>query len=415
VITSYGYLQTETIYVLELPNSIINVKSGGRFEPLSPGANLGQSVTIEEGGHLSLSASSTVTMASPLYLGGLMDTCGPSMILDNAQPIEVTSDTTTINWINGNLIVYGGLNAGGHTIVHINAIGASLIVDQNGVLDLGTANNNVAGLAVQLAATAHLTKNWYMAGMTIALGTGTLIADNDLTIDGASATSITSTASKIYANGHAVTVKNLGDKAVTCYGCIDGGGNGASVVFVYSNATVTSSTYTVSALSGGTGTIMNVPYDTSKTTFETALTKGESHQTWNDSNIDDPVVSGNTLTITAQDGTTTATYTITVNDPVCTESNWTSSVSPETCPSSGQQTKTWTKSGTCSGGATHSATETVSCTYVPPSSGGSALLLLLPSKPIQAQTQIEQIKAKLIMLITQLIQLLTLQVSQLPK
>jgi len=49
----------------------------------------------------------------------------------------------------------------------------------------------------------------------------------------------------------------------------------------------------------------------------------------------------------------------------CTDSNWSSTLSPTTCPSSGQQTRTWTKSGTCSGGVTHNPTETVSCTYVP--------------------------------------------------
>jgi len=50
----------------------------------------------------------------------------------------------------------------------------------------------------------------------------------------------------------------------------------------------------------------------------------------------------------------------------CTESNWSSSISPSTCPSSGQQTKTWSKVGTCTGGVTHPATETVTCVYIPP-------------------------------------------------
>lgn len=47
----------------------------------------------------------------------------------------------------------------------------------------------------------------------------------------------------------------------------------------------------------------------------------------------------------------------------CTESNWTYTLSPMTCPASGTQTKTWSNIGTCSGGATHSSTETVSCNY----------------------------------------------------
>ncbi|MFA6185329.1 MAG: hypothetical protein WC720_04255, partial [Candidatus Shapirobacteria bacterium] len=47
----------------------------------------------------------------------------------------------------------------------------------------------------------------------------------------------------------------------------------------------------------------------------------------------------------------------------CNEDNWTSTLSPTACPVTGQQTKTWTKVGTCEGGVTHPSNETVSCTY----------------------------------------------------
>jgi hypothetical protein len=78
-------------------------------------------------------------------------------------------------------------------------------------------------------------------------------------------------------------------------------------------ATVTSATYTVST--GGTPneTIANVPFGTTKATFLAALTMGEANQTWNETAITDPVLSGNTLVVTAQDGVTTVTYTVTVN------------------------------------------------------------------------------------------------------
>ncbi len=79
------------------------------------------------------------------------------------------------------------------------------------------------------------------------------------------------------------------------------------------NAAVTSSVYTVSSLTNNAGTITNVPYGTSKATFETAISKGEVNQTWNDSGVANTVVTGNTLVVTAQDGSTTAIYTITVN------------------------------------------------------------------------------------------------------
>ena len=46
---------------------------------------------------------------------------------------------------------------------------------------------------------------------------------------------------------------------------------------------------------------------------------------------------------------------------LCTESNWILTLSPTACPTTGQQTKTWTKTGTCTEGVTHPATETVTC------------------------------------------------------
>jgi predicted ribosomally synthesized peptide with SipW-like signal peptide len=78
-------------------------------------------------------------------------------------------------------------------------------------------------------------------------------------------------------------------------------------------ATVTSATYTVSAGGTATETITNVPFSTTNATFLAALTKGQVNQTWVDIGIADPVVTDNTLVVTAQDGTTVVTYTVTVN------------------------------------------------------------------------------------------------------
>jgi len=52
--------------------------------------------------------------------------------------------------------------------------------------------------------------------------------------------------------------------------------------------------------------------------------------------------------------------------PLCTESNWTSTLTPINCPSNNQQTKTWAKIGQCQGGTSHPAEETVSCNYQAP-------------------------------------------------
>jgi len=78
-------------------------------------------------------------------------------------------------------------------------------------------------------------------------------------------------------------------------------------------ASITSSSYTIGALVSNTGTITNIPFGTSKTSFLAALTKGQADQSWNTSDLSDPVVSGDTLVVTAQDGSTIATYTVTVN------------------------------------------------------------------------------------------------------
>ena len=85
-----------------------------------------------------------------------------------------------------------------------------------------------------------------------------------------------------------------------------------TITGVSSNATVTSSTYTVS--SGGTSseTITNVPYGTSKADFLSNISKGNANQTWSDTDISDPVFTGDTLVVTAQDTTTVVTYTVTV-------------------------------------------------------------------------------------------------------
>ncbi len=77
-----------------------------------------------------------------------------------------------------------------------------------------------------------------------------------------------------------------------------------------SNDKITSSVYTIDQ----TGlTIIGIPFATSKSDFEKSLTKDESDQIWDDSGIEDPVASGDTLTVTAQDGTTKAIYTISVD------------------------------------------------------------------------------------------------------
>ncbi len=74
-------------------------------------------------------------------------------------------------------------------------------------------------------------------------------------------------------------------------------------------AHVTSSIYTVS----GTD-VTNIPFNTSKATFLSNLTKEDSNITYDDSKISDPVVTGDSIITTAEDGTTSITYNVTVNE-----------------------------------------------------------------------------------------------------
>lgn len=81
-------------------------------------------------------------------------------------------------------------------------------------------------------------------------------------------------------------------------------------------ATVTSAVYTVSAGGTASETITDVPFATSKADFETALTKGDINESWDDTAIEDPVATGDVLVVTAQDGVTAVTYTVTVSSPI---------------------------------------------------------------------------------------------------
>ncbi|MEI7462795.1 MAG: immunoglobulin-like domain-containing protein, partial [Candidatus Taylorbacteria bacterium] len=80
---------------------------------------------------------------------------------------------------------------------------------------------------------------------------------------------------------------------------------------------ITSTSFTIGSSETSTTSITNIPFGTSKASFISSLTKGEPNQAWTDTGITDPVVTGNSLFVTAQDASTTKEYLITVNaDPV---------------------------------------------------------------------------------------------------
>lgn len=96
-------------------------------------------------------------------------------------------------------------------------------------------------------------------------------------------------------------------------GVTDLAGNTATGLLIVDSApssiaTVSSETYTVN----NTGsTIQNIAYNTSSGAFLASLAKDESHEVWTLTGLSSPVVSGNTLLVTAEDGST-KTYTLTV-------------------------------------------------------------------------------------------------------
>ncbi|MCI2000550.1 MAG: S-layer homology domain-containing protein [Clostridia bacterium] len=75
---------------------------------------------------------------------------------------------------------------------------------------------------------------------------------------------------------------------------------------------LTSDTYTVSNGETSGETIKDVPYHTSKADLLANLTKNVSGQTIDSSNVHDPIETGDKIVVTAADGSTKTTYTITV-------------------------------------------------------------------------------------------------------
>jgi parallel beta-helix repeat protein len=52
--------------------------------------------------------------------------------------------------------------------------------------------------------------------------------------------------------------------------------------------------------------------------------------------------------------------------PNCTDSDWTFNITPIDCPLTSNQTKTWTKIGSCENGVYHNVSETINCDYNTP-------------------------------------------------
>ena len=112
--------------------------------------------------------------------------------------------------------------------------------------------------------------------------------------------------------------------AITIFSQGAGSFFGIEKVFGYggsSVATVSSTEYTVVETGPAAGTITNVPSGTSKADFLANLTPDDPDQTWDSDGVSDPVVTGNYFVSTAEAGSPTIAYEITVNPAAPTVSS----------------------------------------------------------------------------------------------
>lgn len=268
---------------------------------------------------------------------------GWSWVFDATVPTnETTLNMKFPDWTNGSDTIPAAANVKFFSVQSLNASNESsaiiissanawsdnMYLNPASDLDPTTQNGGQIQITVEVSVPVGSAGGSYSTSYSIqtnpTLPVITITGQNSITISqgstytdaGATATDNVDPAVTVIPSG-TVDTTTAGTYTIT-YTAIDVLGDIATAtrtVNVLSNdAKVTSSTYTIDQ-SGLT--ITNVPIGISKTDFEAGLVKDESHQTWNDAGINDPVVTGNTLSVTAQDGTT-ATYTISVTKVVPT-------------------------------------------------------------------------------------------------
>jgi len=159
--------------------------------------------------------------------GGL--TCGPVIVRGNYNATHISKLSMT-----------GPLNCTTLTL------GSASNDTGRVALSAGQTHTIAGAVAKRGTSTAHqltfggtclLGGNVTLAGITPDFGSAYIYATGDITIDGASAGTISNTGGYIFANGHTVTIQNLAYTTTAapliCVGCTEpaGGSNGAGVVF----------------------------------------------------------------------------------------------------------------------------------------------------------------------------------------
>jgi hypothetical protein len=294
-------------------NNVSKITPGGVSTILGTAGSAPGAITIDGAGNIytANSGSNNVSKITPGGVSTILGTTGSS-----PQSITIDGDgniyTANYNSNNVSKITPGGVS----TILGTTGISPqSITIDGAG--NVYTANSS--GLSNNVSKITP-------GGVSTILGT-TGISPQSITIDGAgniyTANGLSNNVSKITPGGVSTILGTTGNHPQSII--LDGDGNiytansssnnVTKIINPLHDAMITSGTYTVSTIGGGAETIIDVPFGTTKVNFLASLTAGSAGQTWNDTDISDPVVTGDTLVVTAEDTTTIITYTVTVDEP----------------------------------------------------------------------------------------------------
>lgn len=218
-------------------------------------------------------------------------------------------------------------------VVTINQAGASKIYDANNsaidptdntvsiVSSIATVSSATYTVAEAAAAGILTLTGAVSDGETVTIGTDVYEFDTDSTVTQGNI-QVDVNADQTAPAAITALVAAITASDTVGVGAADGAGDtvdltadntGPAGNLIATTETMANGSFGAVTLEGGdVGTITNVPAATAKADFLAALTKDEPEQTWVDTGVDDPVVSTNTLEVTAEDASTMVTYTITV-------------------------------------------------------------------------------------------------------
>lgn len=182
-------------------------------------------------------------------------------VLDSASPVTTAGDCT-IDW--ADLDIFGGLNADGDTITHLNGSSASVLTcDVTGILNMGATEDT--GVAIVIDANVTLAADPWCGNLTHTSGAFDL-GSNTIHISGTfdgNSNVVTSDGAVIH-GGTITDVDNTGSPAILAINSTNGGGN--------TNITFVTSTYNLYV---GRGDITDVDFDNIAVSFPGDTSSGD--------------------------------------------------------------------------------------------------------------------------------------------